>query len=42
MEKYSITENEAYGKIRKLSMNNQCSILETSKKGNYVLQYIGN
>jgi response regulator NasT len=32
MEKYSITENEAYGRIRKLSMNNQCSILETSKR----------
>ncbi|TGA99871.1 response regulator [Sporolactobacillus shoreae] len=32
MEKYSITENEAYRRIRKLSMDRQCSILETSVK----------
>lgn len=32
MEKYRLTENDAYKKLRKLSMNKQCSIAETSKK----------
>jgi response regulator NasT len=31
MEKYTLTESEAYKRIRKLSMDKQCSILETSK-----------
>lgn len=31
MEKYSLTENNAYKRLRKLSMDKQCSILETSK-----------
>jgi response regulator NasT len=31
MDKYSIKENDAYKHIRKLSMDRQCSILETSK-----------
>lgn len=30
MEKYLIKENEAYDRIRKLSMDRRCSILETS------------
>lgn len=32
MEKYRISENDAYVKLRKLSMDNQCSIFETCKK----------
>jgi AmiR/NasT family two-component response regulator len=31
MEKYMITESDAYKRIRKLSMDKQCSIVETSK-----------
>jgi response regulator NasT len=31
MEKYSISENQAYKKIRKLSMDRRCSILQTAK-----------
>lgn len=31
MDRYSIKENDAYKHIRKLSMDKQCSILETSK-----------
>ncbi len=31
MEKYSLSENEAYKKLRKMSMDKQSSILETSK-----------
>jgi len=30
MEKFTLTENDAYKKLRKLSMDKQCSILETS------------
>jgi len=30
MEKFSLSENDAYKKLRKLSMDKQCSILETS------------
>lgn len=31
MEKYKITEEHAYKRLRKLSMDNRCSILETSE-----------
>ncbi|MBA5850167.1 response regulator [Clostridium sp. cel8] len=31
MDKYSIKEDEAYKKIRKLSMDRQCTILQTSR-----------
>lgn len=31
MEKFSLTENDAYKKMRNLSMDKQCSILETSR-----------
>jgi response regulator NasT len=31
MEKYTLTESDAYKRIRKLSMDKQCSIVETSK-----------
>lgn len=31
MEKYRLTENDAYKRLRKLSMDKQCSICETSK-----------
>lgn len=32
MERYRMNENESYIKLRRLSMDNQCSIFETAKK----------
>lgn len=40
MKKYSLNENEAYKKIRNISMDNQCSIVETSR--NLIKTYIKN